>query len=150
MKNATVPAPSLPAVLTVRRRIDAPADELFDAWLDPSALAQWMRPPGIERTEARLDAREGGAFEIVMHTADGPVHHSGVYRRIERPHRLVFTWVSPFTDAHETLVSVEFRADRGSTEVVVTHERLPAQWRADHEQGWAGALVQLEARATAR
>lgn len=66
----------LPSV-TVRRTIEASAEELFDAWLDPEAVADWMRPAGIERTRARIDPRAGGAFEIVMHHAtEGEIVHT--------------------------------------------------------------------------
>jgi len=60
--------PSLaPAAVVVRRIIAAPADDLFDAWLDPEALAEWMRPGAIQRSEARTDPRVGGEYEVVMH-----------------------------------------------------------------------------------
>lgn len=39
--------------LVVRRRISATRAELFDAWLDPEALAVWMRPGSARRTTAR-------------------------------------------------------------------------------------------------
>ena len=59
--------------LTVRRLIAATAEELFDAWLDPASLAVWMRPGPTTNTTIKLDARVGGAFEIIMHTPGGPV-----------------------------------------------------------------------------
>ena len=79
--------------LTVRRKIAAPAPDIFDAWLDPVAMAEWMRPcsAGAKNSGVKADARVGGAFEIVMHVASGPVRHTGVYQIIERPRRLAFT-----------------------------------------------------------
>ena len=103
--------------VTVRRRIEASAERLFDAWLEPASLAAWLHPGGIACSTARVDAREGGAFEIL----EGPtLLHSGVYRVIERPQRLVFTWTSPASPQSESLVSIEFRAGRRTTEVVLT------------------------------
>ncbi|HEV7821271.1 MAG TPA: SRPBCC domain-containing protein, partial [Burkholderiales bacterium] len=61
--------------LTVKRKIPAPAQKIFDAWLDPAALSEWMRPCSgtTQPSDVKADAREGGAFEIVMHPASGPV-----------------------------------------------------------------------------
>jgi uncharacterized protein YndB with AHSA1/START domain len=78
--------------VTVRRRFDASAEALFDAWVEPASLAAWMHPGQIVR-----------------------------YRLIERPQRLVFTWRSPDMPG-DSLVSVEFHPGPGATEVVVTHE----------------------------
>jgi len=131
------------ASVTVRRTIAASADALFDAWIDARALAAWMRPGDTTRSVATVDARVGGAYEIVMHTPGGPVAHRGVYTAIERPHRLAFTWNSPYAGEHDSRVTVEFRAAGKSTEVVLTHERLPRVHAAAHEGGWTDALRHL-------
>src|SRR6187399_217541 len=97
------------AAVVVRRTIAASAEDLFDAWLDPEALAQWMRPGEIRSTVARVEPRVGGAYEITMHGSAGSSYvHKGVYRAIDRPKRLVFTWHSPATEQKETLVTVDF------------------------------------------
>jgi len=45
-----------PAAVVVRRTITASAEDLFDAWLDPEALAIWMRPgSGIHNTQAKVE-----------------------------------------------------------------------------------------------
>lgn len=129
--------------VTVRRKISAPAETVFDAWLDPASLAIWMRPGGVPRSTAKVDPRVGGAFEVVMHAAEGPIKHAGVYRVIDRPRRLVFTWVSPATHLTESVVTVEFSAGRSpdTTEVVLTHDFLPdAEALASHTNGWTQAL----------
>lgn len=141
--------------LTVRRTIAASAEELFDAWLDPESLAVWMRPGATKDTTVEVDARVGGAFRIVMHTPGGPVPHTGSYREISRPRRLVFTWNSEHAHHIDSLVTVEFRPAGGATEIVLTHEKLPdAVAVTKHTGGWSDILVQIErvfgqARATA-
>ena len=135
---------SIPTVV-VKRKIAAPAQQIFDAWLDPTALAEWMRPCSAreKRSDVKVDAREGGAFEIVMHVASGPVRHTGVYQTIDAPRRLVFTWNSPHAGQNDSLVTVDFRPDGKTTEVVITHERLPEAARAGHTGGWTDILESL-------
>jgi len=128
--------------VVVRREIAAPAQELFDAWLDPASLAVWMRPGDTLRSTVKTDPRVGGSFEIVMHTPAGPIPHTGIYKEIERPRRLVFTWNSPVAQNNDSLVTVEFRPARGATEIVLTHEKLPSAEAAGlHTQGWSDILV---------
>ena len=131
---------NIPKVV-VRREIAAPAQELFDAWLDAKSLTVWMRPGGGPRATVKTDPRVGGAFEIVMHAASGPVPHTGTYREIDRPRRLVFTWNSPYAGQGDSLVTVDFRPARGATEIVLTHEKLPsAEMAKAHEKGWSDIL----------
>ena len=85
---AAVPAAIKTGKIVVRRTIAATVDELFDAWLDPDGLAQWMHPGSARPSTVTVDARVGGAFEIVMHHDSGPNRHYGEYRVIERNRRL--------------------------------------------------------------
>ncbi len=135
---------SVPTVV-VKRRIAAPAQTIFDAWLNPTSLAEWMRPcsSGTTRSTVKVDAREGGAFEIVMHVPSGPVRHTGIYQTIDAPRRLVFTWNSPHAGDNDSLVTVEFRPEGQATEVVITHERLPEVARNGHTAGWTEILESL-------
>ncbi len=86
------------AAVVVRRTIAASAEDLFDAWLDPEAMVQWMRPNKVRRTQVRVEPCVGGSYEILMLIDSGNVTHSGVYRVIDRPRRLVFTWISGPTE----------------------------------------------------
>jgi uncharacterized protein YndB with AHSA1/START domain len=132
------------AAVVVRRTIAASAEDLFDAWLDPQALAQWMRPGTIQSTVARVEPRVGGQYEIIMQSASGPIVHKGVYRTIDRPRRLVFTWISAPTELKETLVTVDFIPAHNGTEVIVTHEQLPESAKAGHHKGWTSGLEHLD------
>ena len=40
--------------IVVKRTIPATVDELFDAWLDPESLAQWMHPGTTARSRMRM------------------------------------------------------------------------------------------------
>lgn len=131
-----------PAVV-VRRTIAASPEDLFDAWLDAEALGIWMRPNGIRHTSAKTDARVGGSYEIIMQGESETYPHHGVYKVIDRPRRLVFTWISKATSGGSTLVTVDFLPVDQRTEVVVTHEQLAEEARDSHTRGWTSGIEQL-------
>jgi uncharacterized protein YndB with AHSA1/START domain len=133
-------------IVTVRREIAAPAETLFDAWLDAESLGAWMRPRVVSETRAETDPREGGDFRIVMVSGGEDLLHSGTYREIDRPSRLVFTWSSEATDHRDSVVTVTFEPlESGSTMVEIHQVGLSdEQARAGHTEGWSDALAELE------
>ena len=132
--------------LTVQREIAAPAETLFDAWLDAERLGTWLRPRVISETRAETDPREGGDFRIVMVRDGSDILHQGTYLEIDRPSRLVFTWSSPGTHHRDSVVTVTFETlDSGSTIVEIHQVGLPdEESRAGHTEGWSDALAELE------
>ena len=136
--------------LRVSRVIEAAPETVFRSWTVPSELRQWSCPEGASVEDAEVDLRVGGRYRIRMRGSEGRIHTAvGVYRNIERPRKLVYTWdwVEDDHRVGETLVTVEF-LDRGeSTEVVITHERFPtAEAKRAHEDGWKSCLNRLERR----
>ncbi|MCU1448819.1 MAG: hypothetical protein JWP02_989 [Acidimicrobiales bacterium] len=131
--------------LTVRREIVASAEDLFDAWLDARSLGSWLRPSGVRETRAETDPRVGGTFRIVMVDDESSMVHTGTYREIDRPRRLVFTWCSPATRLRESIVTVTFEPSSNSSTVVEIHQvGLPdEEARASHHGGWSDALREL-------
>ena len=67
-----------------------------------------------------------------------------MYRLIDRPRRLVFTWISRGTEQRESVVTVDFISRGAATEVVVTHELLSESAQPSHINGWTSALERLE------
>jgi uncharacterized protein YndB with AHSA1/START domain len=130
----------------VERRIAAPPDRVFDAWLDPQALGRWLfaTPDGrMERVE--VDPRVGGRF-LIAERRDGELaEHFGEYLEIDRPRRLVFTFAADREEA-PSLVTVTIEADGDGSRIRLVHE-MDAQW-ADYEartrEGWASILEALE------
>jgi uncharacterized protein YndB with AHSA1/START domain len=121
--------------------IAASADAVFDAWLDPKLARRFLAAGDMTVSELVLDAREGGAFRIVMRGEQKTHVHHGRYVLIDRPRRLVFTWISEGTDSHLSLVTVNFAAEAGGVRVTVDHEGLPDSERAEsHRRGWRSIL----------
>ena len=137
--------------LRVSRIIRADPDTLFRAWTDPQQLLHWWRQEsdGWTFAGASIDLRIGGHYRLGMTGPDGKTHVAvGVYRDVQRPVRLVFTWdwEEPTNRVGDTLVTVEFKdAGDNRTEVVLTHERFAEAARMGrHEQGWTELLRLLE------
>ena len=132
--------------VTVRREIAAPAEHLFDAWLDAQSLGSWLRPAGKRETRAETDPRVGGAFRIVMVDDESLMEHTGTYREIDRPRRLVFTWSSPATQFRDSVVTVTFQPSSNSSTLIEIHQvGLPdEEARASHHAGWSDVLRELE------
>lgn len=125
--------------------IRAPIDKVFDAWLDPDKLRQFILPaPEMPNPEVETDPREGGRFTIIMHVGDNKVPHTGTYLVLERPNKLVFSWESAYS-TDESRVSLQFTAlDESSTRIDLTHVRfLHEEARSDHEAGWNRILDHL-------
>lgn len=127
--------------------IAAPAEAVFDAWLDPAIAGRFLAAGDMDVETAEIDAREGGAFRVVMRGEDNRVEHSGRYVVIERPRRLIFTWVSAGTDWRLSLVTVVFIPIPAGVRVELQHEGLPnADRAARHEYGWETILAKLAQR----
>jgi uncharacterized protein YndB with AHSA1/START domain len=69
---------------------------------------------------------------------------SGTYVQVDRPRKLVFTWIGPLTNNVNTLVTVELNPCGDETDLVLTHERLPTPAICEgHTRGWRNILDHL-------
>ena len=128
--------------VTVEREVAATIDDVFAAWTTPALMARWLSPTG--RAEVDADIRVGGRFRVVMLDADSRLEHTGEYLRIEPPSLLEFTWVSAYTGAEPSIVTVTLRQRDAATLIAISHERLPASTAEPHANGWTTILKRLE------
>ena len=138
------PMPTERPVLDIEQTISGPPEAVFDAWLDPAHLKLWFCGGDADVTTVEIDARVGGAYRIVMSNHDRDWSHTGIYREIDRPRKLVFTWRTPSTDEQETLVTVTMTADAGKTRLRLIHQHLPVATLEGHREGWCELFQQLD------
>jgi len=131
--------------IVIRRRVSAKAEQIFDLWTKPDLMVRWMSPfPGAVDCKASSDPRPGGAFSLVMSSEESKREVSGTYVQVDRPRKLVFTWIGPLTNNENTLVTVELTPRGDETDLVLTHERLPTSAICDgHTKGWGNILDHL-------
>jgi len=131
--------------VTVRRLVPASPEQVFSFWTDAEHLKKWWGPPGVTCINAEVDLRVGGRYRIANLIPDGSIISiHGVFELIDRPTKLVYTWLIGDAGPEER-VTVTFLAVPGGTEVVVFHENAPTEaTMQSHQRGWVGCLDGLE------
>jgi uncharacterized protein YndB with AHSA1/START domain len=111
-------APHDEPVIVFRRAFNAPARLVFAAWTEPEHLRHWRGPRGFELVACEVDLRVGGRYRFVHRAPDGSRHvFHGRYLEIERPSRLVSTFVYEGAPETEALDEVTFDEDGATTRV---------------------------------
>lgn len=121
--------------LILRRTFDAPREDVFDAFTDPEAMAQWYGGTTMDVEIHALEAEPGGAFSITMRD-DETYDVEGEFLAVEHE-RIVHTW-------YVGQVTVELTEVPEGTEVELTHDGLPDRATTDmHAEGWVDAVDSL-------
>jgi uncharacterized protein YndB with AHSA1/START domain len=116
--------------LSFERKIAAPQQEVFDAWLNPLV-------PGTPWSESKkliLDPKVDGLFYWVH---DSGCPHFGRFTKVQSPALIEHTWMSPNTLGVESKVSVRFRKKGKHTLMTLRHSGIPNTKKGrGHEWGW--------------
>jgi uncharacterized protein YndB with AHSA1/START domain len=149
--------------LVIERVLDAPREQVWNAWTDPEQIKKWWGPKDFTAPSVKSDLREGGTYLWAMQSPDGQVYWStGTFREIVPHERLVVT--DSFADEQgnvvpashygmpgdvplEMEVTVTFEdVDDGKTKLTLRHAGMPAGEQGDMaEGGWNQSLDKLEA-----
>lgn len=63
--------------VNITKTINASIEKVFDAWLNPKMLSQFILPmPGMPEPETENDPQEGGNFTIIMQVGDDKIPHT--------------------------------------------------------------------------
>lgn len=139
---------SEPVVLTVARDFAAPAERVFDAWLDPGDARRFLfATPGGAMQRVDIDARVGGGFTIVERRGEVDAGHYGRFVEIDRPRRLVFLFAADPAGPDDgwTRVTIEIAGTATGCRLTLTHEMAPewADYEARTRDGWTMILASL-------
>ena len=135
--------------LTLVRLVPAPPEQVWAAWTTEPGLATWWWH-GWPDSRYRVDARVGGEYRI--EAAEHGMGVRGVYREVEPPSRLAFSWIwyelidGVATEEPADEVQVSFTAHPDGTLVELSHT---GPWAAadaaeNYRQGWTFVLDALE------
>lgn len=129
----------------VEKRFRHPPERVFDAFLDPARVGQWLyaTPAGVME-HVRYEPRIGGRIEVFERRGDDLAEHHGRFLVIDRPHRIVFE--TGHDDDPRVVVTVTLAPDGDGCRLVLEHE-LPADWADFVEgatRGWTMIVDSLE------
>src|ERR1700756_2552442 len=129
--------------ISIRRKMAAAREVVYEAWIDPQGIREWMCPGDVTSAEAVLDVRVGGSYRIVMKGKERDHIHTGVYQVVEPNSRLVSPWTQGGNQP-TTLVTVDFLPQGSESELVLTHERFPkADVAQRYQNGWGTIALKL-------
>ena len=131
--------------LSLERLIALPPERLFALWTEPGLIVKWWGPEGFGIPDCALDVRVGGRWRTVMRSPEGKhLTVGGIYRVIEPPRRLVFTWAwedERGQPGHETEVTVTFEPAPGGTRLLLRQQEFETKESRDgHRQGWSSSF----------
>jgi uncharacterized protein YndB with AHSA1/START domain len=135
-------------VARVQRVMPATPDVVFDEWLDPESLQEWMCPRPSRCVAVNVEPRVGGSVRLDVDNSGNSVLITGRFLAIDRPHLLRFTW-SNSNWRDPTVVSVvnvafePFGDDR--TLMSIDHSLLPPEEFDSFQNGWSRVCDQLGA-----
>ena len=110
------------STVRVSRRFTAKPEEVFDAWLNAGQVGKWLfATPTGQMVRIDIDARTGGSFVITERRDGVDVEHTGTYFEIDRPHRLVFTFIVPKYSSDVSRVTIEIVSLGPDCELKLTH-----------------------------
>ena len=145
--------PNLPPV-RVSRTFHAPREVVFAAWTSTDHVGRWFAPTGYTIPQAKVEARVGGPFEILMRAPDGVEHRvRGTFVEIARNEKLALDLAVTDAKGHalfRAFTEARFADALGGTALDVTQTYTiidpEAAWMAEGApQGWAQTLDNLSA-----
>lgn len=144
--SAVIEFPNELEIVTTRA-FDAPIALVFDALTKPEHVRHWFAPFDETVTVCEIDLRVGGDYHIVFVTKDGTeCSFRGTYLEIERPTRVVDTWLFDGWPDAEAVETVELRETGGVTTMTNTLAFRDKAGRAHMSKtdGWEASFDALE------
>lgn len=140
-----------PLVLRLERTFEASQEQLFNAFVQSEAVAQWFGPEGMRCEIHQWDAQVGGEYRLTMRSPKGDEHAlAGEFTQIDPWRRLAYTWTwqgegDRILESRQTLVTLEFNPRGDRTELVLVQTGLAtADSTRAHEQGWCSSFNCLD------
>ncbi len=107
--------------IVMTRFFDAPRELLWKAHTDPNLIPQWWGPRYFTTTVDKMEVKPGGVWRFVSRAPDGmEFAFNGVFREIQPPERLVWTFEFEGVPGQISLQTVTFERQSGGTKLTVT------------------------------
>jgi len=103
--------------IRLSRQVNAPIELVWEVWTDPEHIKEWWGPNGFTNTISKMDVRENGEWDLVMHGPDGTDYkNKSIFKKIIKHKKIVYEHVS----APKFLATISFEA-RGEQTFIDWH-----------------------------
>lgn len=133
--------------VNLHRVFKAPVKRVYNAFINPDALASWMPPFGFIAKVHEFNAVVGGSFKMAFINFTTQQEHSfgGTYIEIQ-PNKLL-KYTDKFDDPNlsgEMTVTINFKEVSCGTEISIKQEGIPAVIPTEMcYLGWQESLIKL-------
>jgi uncharacterized protein YndB with AHSA1/START domain len=135
-------------IARVQRVMPAAPDVVFDQWLDPESLEEWMCPRPSRCVAITVEPHVGGSVRFDVDDSGTSVLITGRFLAIDRPHLLRFTWSNSNWDdpTAVSVVNVAFEPfGDDETLMSIEHSLMPPEQLESFTSGWSRTFDQLAA-----
>lgn len=132
-ESGPMQAPGSDREVVATRVFHAPREVVWEACTRPEHVRRWYGPASMPMTSCEIDARVGGRFRYVFSAPRGEIAFSGEYLELERPSRIVNTWLFEPMPGTDTVETATLEEEDGETILTVR----AAFQRPEHLRGWA-------------
>ena len=141
-KLEIIAEPGKTSIVTTRV-VDAPRALVFDAFTKPEHLKRWMGPSALTMVICESDLRVGGRYRFVHRASDGQEFgFHGEFREIERPARIVRTFVFELMPDHESLETLTLEESDGKTTITTLTVHKTVEARDGHLSKMEGGMTE--------
>jgi PhnB protein len=103
--------------IRLSRQVNAPIELVWEVWTDPEHIKEWWGPNGFTNTISKMDVKENGEWDLVMHGPDGTDYkNKSIFKKIIKHKKIVYEHVS----APKFLATISFEA-RGEQTFIDWH-----------------------------
>ena len=134
--------------LRLTRVIKAPAERVYQCFLDADAYAKWLPPHGFSGKVHKMEPKVGGSYRMSFSTIDRKMTHffGGKFVELVPNKRIVHTdkFEDPAMGLSEMTVTIDLVPVKGGTELRIEQRGIPKGPAADGAPyGWSQSLDNL-------
>lgn len=144
----------------IKRHFNLSNNNMWKAWSDPETFKKWWGPKNYSCPTATVDFKVGGKYLSCMRGPDGKEFWStGSYKEIIPERKIMFS--DSFSDSkgnpisakdagmpggwpNEATITIELTSVGEKTNLILTHEGIPAAMKDECTKGWLESLDKLE------
>ena len=100
--------------IRISRVLNAPIDLVWEVWTDPEHIRHWWGPNGFTNTISKMDVRENGEWDLMMHGPDGTDYkNKSIFKEIIRHKKIVYEHIS----GPKFLATINFESEGDRTRI---------------------------------